>query len=277
VFARTETERRRNSAKVIRRRVLLEAYVEPKLRRAMRQLGKDSALEYTRGGIGRVQAIAIADYRDRVREILVDLYGKTAKSMTKMVVDSAKAFELPIETKDENETLAILLEQFNAFALQEATTIANTAKEEVVEIMEPLVAEGAGEREVGRAIGSYITESAPWKANRIARTEVLMASSKAQDEIVRQMELPPMAKEWDSSRDSRTRKDHRRVEPVLIDDFFSVGGKRMKYPGDRAGGPEQVISCRCVANYAPASQIAQLQAETEERAKDIERELEDEG
>jgi hypothetical protein len=253
-----------------RRRVLLEAWVEPKLRRVMREAGRDAALEHSRGGMGRVVAISIPEYRDAIRGVLYELYERTTKDVGAIVVDSAKsAFPLR-EFKEIDVTLETLLEQFAAFALDEAVLIADTMKEEIALAIEPLVAEGAGERAIGRAIRKRVDGLAPWQANRIARTETLMASSFAQEEVVRDMpDMPPLAKEWDSSRDARTRKAHRGVRPVLVDDYFSVGGKRMKYTGDRAGGPENVINCRCTVNYTPADQMPELEAEVEERLADI--------
>ena len=271
MFARNQSERRRNSALVIRRRVILENWVEPKLRRAMRQAGRESALEYGRGGQGRVDAIAIPDYKADIREILTDLYVRTTQTMAGLVRDSGKRYGLPVETKAEDEVLERLLDLFRAFALDQATTIAETMKTEVALAIKPLVAEGAGEAEIGRAIRKRVDGLAPWQARRIARTETLMASSQAQDEVIRDMpDMPPMAKEWDSSRDSRTRKSHRGVEPVLERERFRVGGDLMRWPGDSSGGPENVINCRCVVNYAPAEDMPELQAEVQDRLADIE-------
>jgi len=245
VFARTSKDRRRNSAIVNRRRVLLEAWVEPKLRKAMRKLANDSALEYSRGGIGRVQVIAIADYKAEIRDILSNLYTKTAKSMADLVVDSAKNLGAIYETKElDDVVLERTLEWFGIHALEQAKLVSDTMFDEVQGIIEQGIAEGLGEREIGRRIVKDVGGLANWQANRIARTETLMASSHSQDEFIRNMDdMPELAKEWDSSRDSRTRRDHRGVEPVFMDERFKVGGKLMKYPGDRAGGPENVVNC----------------------------------
>lgn len=271
MFARTARERRRNSAIIDRRRTILERWVEPKLRRAMRKLGAEAALEYGRGGQGRVDAIAIPDYRDEIKDILADLYARTAESMAKHIRDSAKSVLERLETKDIDVTLERLLELFQATALNEAKLIAETMKEEVKIAIEGAVAEGAGEAEIGRSIRQRVDALAPWQARRIARTETLMASSQSQFEIVNEMDdMPALAKEWDSSRDSRTRRDHRGVRPVPKDEMFRVGGKLMKYPGDRRGGPEQVINCRCAVSFAPMDQMDELEAEVEDRLADIE-------
>jgi hypothetical protein len=248
--------------------VLLEAWVEPKLRKAMRKLANDSALEYSRGGIGRVQVIAIADYKAEIRDILSNLYTKTAKSMADMVVDSAKRFGIWIETKDlDDAVLEQTLEWFGLHALEQAKLVSDTMFDEVQHAIEDGITEGLGEREIGRNIVKRVGGLAPWQANRIARTETLFASSRSQDEFIRNMDdMPELAKEWDSSRDGRTRRDHRAVEPVFMDEMFSVGGDRMPYPGK--GPKHQVINCRCVVNYAPADQIQELRDEVEEREQD---------
>lgn len=270
MFATTAKERRRNSAIIDRRRTILERWVEPKLRRAMRKLGAEAELEYGRGGLGRVGAIAVADYQAEVAEILEDLYGRSAISMAKLIKDSAKAVLDIRETKDVDVTLERLMEYFRALALTQAKTIAETMKVNITGIMAPLVEEGAGEAEIGRAIRKQVDDLAPWQARRIARTETLMASSQAQDEIVDEMDdLPPMAKEWDSSRDSRTRRSHRGVRPVLKDEKFKVGSDLMRYPGDRSANIREIANCRCNVSYAPADQMAELEAEVDERLADI--------
>jgi prolyl oligopeptidase PreP (S9A serine peptidase family) len=188
VFARTDKERRRNSAKVVRRRTLLENWVEPKLRRASRKLASQSALEYQRGGAGRLVAIAIADYREEVGEILSDLYAKSAKSMAKLLSDSGKSFFDDFETKDIDTTLERVLQLFDKQALEQAKTIAESEKEDVLRVMRPLVQEGAGEAEIARAIKKHVEGGSAWKARRIARTETLISTSKAQSEIINEMD-----------------------------------------------------------------------------------------
>jgi hypothetical protein len=57
----------------------------------------------------------------------------------------------------------------------------------------------------------------------------------------------PMVKEWISTHDSRTRKDHVDMNGVRaeMDAPFNVGGADMMFPGDPAGPAEQVVNCRC--------------------------------
>ena len=274
VFAKTAKERARNSAKVNRARVLLESWVEPKLRRAISEAGRQSALEYDRGGLGRVQAIALADYREDMAVILSDLYERTTRVMVSMVKDSAKSIDIVLETKGDEELDYVqvrMLEWFGVHAMEQAVLVSGTMADEVAFAVEAGIAEGLGEREIGRNIRKRVDGLAPWQANRIARTETLMASSKAQDDFIDGIDdLPPLAKEWDSSRDSRTRRSHRGVEPVLKNHLFQVGRYGMEYPGDSSAPPSEIVNCRCTVNYAPADQMPELEEEARQRVSDIE-------
>lgn len=55
-------------------------------------------------------------------------------------------------------------------------------------------------------------------------------------------------KKWKSLHDSRVRDAHSDADGQiqLADEPFTVGGALLRYPGDPAGPPEQVINCRCV-------------------------------
>jgi hypothetical protein len=88
------------------------------------------------------------------------------------------------------------------------------------------------------------------RAMRIARTEVTAASNFGITESYRQTGIV-LKRTWISARDEAVRISHLHAEdesinnPVDLDQPFLVGGKRMMYPGDPAGGPEEVMNCRC--------------------------------
>jgi HK97 family phage portal protein len=56
-------------------------------------------------------------------------------------------------------------------------------------------------------------------------------------------------KEWISTRDDRTRDDHKEenIEKLVIgiDESFDIGGEKLDFPGDPAGSAGNVINCRC--------------------------------
>lgn len=55
-------------------------------------------------------------------------------------------------------------------------------------------------------------------------------------------------KKWKSLHDSRVRDAHAEADGQiqLADEPFTVGGALLRYPGDPAGPPGQVINCRCI-------------------------------
>lgn len=53
-----------------------------------------------------------------------------------------------------------------------------------------------------------------------------------------------VVKQWDATLDGKTRKSHRKVDGEIreLDEKFSNG---LRYPGDPAGGADEVVHCRC--------------------------------
>ena len=94
-----------------------------------------------------------------------------------------------------------------------------------------------------------------FQAERIARTETLSAASYG--EYIGSQELfqkygVTMGKYWIAKKDARTRNSHnemKRSETIGAEEDFEVGGSKMQFPGDRRGGPSQVINCRCALGW----------------------------
>ena len=92
-----------------------------------------------------------------------------------------------------------------------------------------------------------------YRAERIARTEIMVASNVGTLEGGRNAGIP-VKKRWDPIVDQWSRPDHAAmagVEPIGIDEMFNVGGVMMQQPGDGAGGAEHVINCRCGLTIVP--------------------------
>jgi len=88
----------------------------------------------------------------------------------------------------------------------------------------------------------------------IARTETTFISS-VSAEINIQGNGFKMNKIWIATADARTREAHLAMlnsEAIGQDELFTVGGVKMKYPGDWAGGAENCCNCRCAIAYIPA-------------------------
>ena len=107
--------------------------------------------------------------------------------------------------------------------------------------------------QISRILGRYSDRLLKIRGDTIARTEALTALHASQYEAVRQLvatgkvRADQVTLEWDASRDLRTRFTHIAADgqKVKFGERFLIGGKRMLYPGDPAGGPNEVINCRC--------------------------------
>ena len=107
--------------------------------------------------------------------------------------------------------------------------------------------------QVRKILGRYSDRLLKLRGDTIARTEALTALHAAQYEAVRQLvatgkvRADQVTLEWDAARDLRTRFTHIAADgqKVKFGERFNIGGRRMLYPGDPAGGPNEVINCRC--------------------------------
>lgn len=87
-------------------------------------------------------------------------------------------------------------------------------------------------------------------AIRIARTETQRVENSARYDVYTTGEEKygiKQEKEWVATNDGRTRRDHARADGQrkLIGEPFIIGGHKMMYPGDPAGGATETIRCRC--------------------------------
>jgi len=108
------------------------------------------------------------------------------------------------------------------------------------------------------------------QAQVIARTEVTHITNIAAEQSANETGLKLM-KMWISTKDDRTRDSHVKMgysKIIKEDELFIVGPlkKKMKYPGDPAGGLPEIINCRCICAYVPADDYQDFEDErTRER------------
>lgn len=145
------------------------------------------------------------------------------------------------------------------------TEINKFTKEYVLSKLRPILTEGIDKglsiREIGKNIVANIAEYsgkfAKYRAERIARTEIIGTSNWASITSVESSGVKDrLLKKWHVTVDGRERESHlaMRDHPAIpIDDFFEVpngmGVDKMKYPGDPAGSKGNVIQCRCAIVY----------------------------
>lgn len=150
----------------------------------------------------------------------------------------------------QNDFWAYALKFIKKHSADEVVRVSYWTKKSIKKILEKGLEAGKSNREIAKDIRkvSGITNSI--RASRITRTEVHTMNQNAIDRMMRN-ETQIKEKEWVSALDTRTREVHAIAngERVDIDDTFSATGEPLKYPGDPAGSPWNIINCRCVAIY----------------------------
>ena len=92
-----------------------------------------------------------------------------------------------------------------------------------------------------------------FRSNMIARTEALRATHAGIHEAFMQavdsghLYADEIEREWDATRDTRTRRDHSAAHGQKrgLNEDFLVGGSLLRFPGDPNAPARQVIQCRC--------------------------------
>jgi hypothetical protein len=130
---------------------------------------------------------------------------------------------------------------------QRITWITGTTKDVFISVCQRLVdeaiKEGYGVDKIARDIQRELNISEKYRAERIARTEVVSASNEGSYAGAKSTGLD-MDKMWMSYVDDRTRDSHLPMpvgvggEVVGMDELFSNG---LEYPGDPSGDAEEVI------------------------------------
>jgi uncharacterized protein with gpF-like domain len=175
---------------------------------------------------------------------------------TKTGVGFAKSFrakhrKFAMETKaDEDEWLRIITEYVRAKTANKITKAISTHYEDIERIaraaVEEGIREGYGMEKIARIIRKQQGDIELWKALRIARTEVVAASSEGIK--VGAESLPGnKVKVWISTFDDRSRPEHMAMDGkrVAFNEMFEVDGDMMEYPGDPSASAGNIVNCRC--------------------------------
>ena len=232
------------------------------MRRALRHAAKEASRGYSEGGID--QALIELDTQKKPIEDLLNSFYDRAVHQTST---GLKAWLPMIETKDFFGAIDRLIGFFRNTALENATSIIETSKDDVRRIMEPLVANFETEVTIAKAIEDSLKVKSRSRAQLIARTESGIATSTSQYELVQEVETLPMLKEWVTTfRNSRD--SHKDVDGVRLnkDEYFNVrtpkgGTDRMLHPHARGASAGNVCNCMCVLIWVPAFDIPEFDEE----------------
>lgn len=111
------------------------------------------------------------------------------------------------------------------------------------------IATGISYDEMARNI--QLTAQAPFNRTKtIVRTEAHRIYEASSEDARQQAKASgaKIVKQWDATLDGKTRDSHRQLDGTVVeaDDYFTLGNKKAKYPGD-FGDPAEDCNCRCVA------------------------------
>lgn len=185
----------------------------------------------------------------------------TIEDFGRNTINNAKSIWPGIETKSSRQyedwaSRYIAKRTGDAIKEIEGTTRKQVSRV-VKRVTEQSVIGGDSVNDVAAELQEEFSSLSKSRATLIARTEVGSASSNANLQAVKSLDIPNMEKEWISSDDDRARDgdphgtgpDHVAMDGVSvpIDEKFSVPPDAdMDGPGDMTAGPEHVCNCRCV-------------------------------
>ncbi len=107
--------------------------------------------------------------------------------------------------------------------------------------------EGQGIPQISKLIRQFYDDNSPWKAARVARTEVAKAAGFGSHEAAAQSGIVE-TKKWLTARDASVRDSHSELEgeEQPLNGNYSNG---LSFPGDPSGDAGEVINCRCTELY----------------------------
>lgn len=188
-----------------------------------------------------------------------DLYTLVGADFAREQYNRLKGLDVDLLTKEEDTWYNYLrhyvknrlwkrIENVNQTSIATAGRIING-------VLEQSVNEGLGAYETASRIKRGLIDEGiqynQWRALRIARTEIMTASNLGSMEGAKATG-EALEKFWIPTFDSRSRDTHMAVEsqnPKMMNEPFLVGMYQMQHPGDPAGGPEEIINCRCCLSY----------------------------
>jgi SPP1 gp7 family putative phage head morphogenesis protein len=140
----------------------------------------------------------------------------------------------------------LVTDYLDAWQEQRIVGIVDTTRADITSVLQQAVAEGVGIDETKRRLRGYFTEAADYRAERIARTEIV-SSANAANLAAYQISGLVDAKEWLAVQDGQTRDTHRHLDgqqTTITGEFVSSSGATTQGPG-LFGVAEEDINCRC--------------------------------
>jgi hypothetical protein len=158
-------------------------------------------------------------------------------------------------TATENDYRDSLMAYLTAIGAERVVNVNQTTIDKLRAIITNAVNQGKSIPETVRLIQSDFNFMAQYRAERIARTEIIGASNRGAMEAAQATGLT-LKKIWISTRDDRTREGHLVMDGVEadMDGSFNVpseegGWDSMDSPGDLNAPVGQIVQCRCTIAF----------------------------
>lgn len=188
---------------------------------------------------------------DAIRKAMLILYGKTIPYFANQAVKQLK----PKKSTPDNIELDYWHAYINSKVVPKLanriTWITNTTedifKSTCRRLCDEAIQQGLGVDNIASNIQKELGIAEKYRAERIARTEVVSASNEGSLAGAKSTDLD-LDKEWIAYIDDKTRDSHIDLNgtTVAMNENFSNG---LEYPGDPSGEAEDVINCRCTIGY----------------------------
>lgn len=148
---------------------------------------------------------------------------------------------------EQTERLAELWAEERAFKW--ATDVNDTTFQNLTKQLAEGAADGESIPQLMERIGKVFEDAKGYRAERIARTEVVGASNAGSQRAYEAAEEQglTLTKTWLAALDERTRSAHidAHGQTVPTRSAFDVGGQALMYPGDPNGSAWNTVNCRC--------------------------------
>lgn len=239
------------------RKLKKELRFRREMRKQLNDIADDFRLFYSR--IGNIPSVR--PYVSDIRKVLRDNYRSISKEFSKSI-----RRQLGIKQNIDTEIDAEMQKYIENHSTEQADIIANTTQQNARRFYESaavlLASQGIDDKEqVAKEATNKFRDNNKERSETIAQTETQNVAETAKqqeatvlaDALVVSGTAKVLRKRWNAILDNKTRTDHAFADgqKVNIGENFSVGGERLKYPGDTSLGasPKNVINCRCTVNY----------------------------
>ncbi|CAB4184545.1 COG4695 Phage-related protein [uncultured Caudovirales phage] len=217
--------------------------------------GRERELVIAAAKNGNIAAIdqAVKDNAQAWADAYAGIVRRVASDFATETTNDLKAQGGRFDTKAVSDVwLAAVLQWVRDTTAEKVEGIGDTTRELLKTDISRALLEGASTFNLQRIIAASYASFTDYRAERIARTEVVAASNLGSVAAAQATGLT-LRKKWLATPDPRIRDSHRAVNGQTRDlkEAFSVAGSRLMFPGDSSMGAAaaQVINCRCTQTY----------------------------